>query len=224
MKPVTLITGATGGVGMALAQALKDHELILLGRDAGKLERLCASLPHAQPVVLELTQPEAFQAALEPFSRLDNLIHNAGTVELGNVQETPLAVWRDMLEVNLLACVELTRVCLPRLREARGQVLFVNSTAGMSAGAGWGAYSASKFALRAFAESLRAEETPNLRVMSVFPGRTATPMQQKVRGQEGLGYEPERYTQPETLASTIKTMLETPRDSVLTEVIVSRAG
>jgi short-subunit dehydrogenase len=225
ITPVTLITGATGGIGSALAHVLQDHDLILLGRDAGKLEKLCSSLPNAKPVVLELRNPESFRVALEPFTRIDNLILNAGMAELGSVQDTALEIWRETFEVNLFACVELTRVCLDRLRDARGQILFVNSMAGLQASAGWSAYAASKFALRAFTDALDAEERPNgVRVMGVYPGRTATAMQEKVRAQEGAEYEPESYTKPETLAATIKTMLETPRDSILTQVIVSRMG
>jgi short-subunit dehydrogenase len=225
VKPITVITGATGGIGSALARSLEDHELILLGRDLGKLEKLCSGLLNAKPVVLELRNPESFAMALEPFMRIDNLIHNAGMAELGSVQDTPLEVWRETFEVNVLACVGLTRVCLDRLRASRGQVLFVNSGSGLQANAGWSAYAASKFALRAFTDALDAEERPNgIRVMGVYPGRTATAMQEKVRAQEGAEYKPETYTKPETLADTIKTMLETPRDSILTQVIVSRMG
>ena len=134
-KPVTLITGATGGIGSALALALAGHELILTGRNSEKLEALCSSLPSSIPVILELQAPETFAAALERFPHIDNLIHNAGVGKLGSVQETNLKVWREILNVNLLACVELTRVCLSRIRESRGQVLFVNSGAGLSANA-----------------------------------------------------------------------------------------
>jgi short-subunit dehydrogenase len=222
-KPVTVITGATGGIGTALALALTGHELILTGRNPEKLEALCSSIPNSKPCLLELQKPESFSAALEGFPRIDNLIHNAGVGELGTVEDTSLEVWREILNVNLLACVELTRVCLNRLRETRGQVLFVNSGAGLTANAGWGAYAASKFALRAFADALNAEETPNgIRVMTVYPGRTATQMQEKVRNQEHANYEPEKYIQPETLADTIKMMLKTPRDSILTQVVVQR--
>jgi short-subunit dehydrogenase len=223
MKPVTVITGATGDIGAALAHALKGHELILLGRDSAKLEALKATLPDAHTVTLELRKPDEFAASLEGVRRVDNLIHNAGVAQLGTVAEASLEVWRELLEVNLLAAVELTRVLLPRLREARGQVLFVNSGAGLTANAGWSAYAASKFALRAFAESLALEE-PGLRVQSVYPGRTATAMQERVRAHEGAPYEPERLIQPETLAATIRTMLELPRDSVLTQVIVNRVA
>ena len=225
IKPVTVITGATGGIGQALAHLLSHHRLVLLGRDPARLETLCATLPDATPLALELREPQGFKAALEGVGRVDNLIHNAGVVQLGTVLDTELSVWRELLEVNLLAAVELTRVLLPRLRQAKGQVLFVNSGAGLQANASWSAYAASKFALKAFAESLSAEELPSgLRVMTVYPGRTATVMQQRVRAEENAPYEPERYIQPENLASTIRLMLELPRDTVLAQVIVDRAG
>jgi short-subunit dehydrogenase len=221
MKPVTIITGASGGIGAALARALTHHELVLLGRDQKKLEGLRNELPNAHAIPLELRQPETFLQSLEKFPRVDNLVLNAGIVELGSVQNTSLETWREQLEVNLLANVELVRVCLERLREARGQVLFVNSGAGLEANANWSAYAASKFALRAFAESLALEE-PLLRVQSVYPGRTATTMQEKVRAQEGEAYQPENYIRPETLAQTMKSMLELPRDSVMARVVVHR--
>jgi short-subunit dehydrogenase len=221
MTPITVITGATGGIGASLASALQDHELILLGRDPAKLEALRASLPNAHAVALELREPEGFAPALERFGVVDNLVHNAGAVQLGTVEATSLEVWRELLEVNLLAAVELTRVLLPRLRVARGQVVLVNSGAGLVANAGWSGYAASKFALRAFAESLALEE-PLLRVQSVYPGRTATGMQERVRAQEAAPYEAEKYIQPETLARTIRAMLELPRDSVMAQVVVNR--
>jgi short-subunit dehydrogenase len=195
--------------------------LVLLGRDKTKLETLRDELPDAHAVQLELRQPETFAVSLEHLPRVDSLVLNAGVVELGSVEDTTLETWREQLEVNLLANVELVRVCLERLREAQGQVLFVNSGAGLEANANWSAYAASKFALRAFAEALALEE-PLLRVQSVYPGRTATMMQEKVRSQEGEMYQPEKYIQPETLAQTIKGMLELPRDSVMARVVVRR--
>ena len=225
IKPVTVITGATGGIGQALAEALSGHQLVLLGRDHSRLETLCATLPDASPMALELREPQSFKAAFDGLKRVDNLIHNAGVVRLGTVLDTGLEVWRELLEVNLLAAVELTRVLLPRLRVAKGQVLFVNSGAGLQANASWSAYAASKFALKAFAESLSTEELPNgLRVMTVYPGRTATAMQERVRAEENAPYEPTSYIQPDNLAHTIRLMLELPRDTVLTQVVVNRAG
>ena len=206
-------------------QTLSHHQLVLLGRDQARLETLCAALPDAIPVALELREPQGFKAALEGLGSVDNLIHNAGVARLGTVIDTDLSVWRELLEVNLLAAVELTRVLLPRLRVAEGQVLFVNSGAGLQSNASWSAYAASKFALKALADALSAEEAPHgLRVMTVYPGRTATAMQERVRAEENAPYESERYIQPENLASTIRLMLELPRDTVLTQVVVNRAG
>ena len=220
---MTVITGATGGIGRALAHSLSHHRLVLLGRDQSRLETLCSTLPDASPIALELREPHSFKAALEGLGRVDNLIHNAGVAQLGTVLDTGLEVWRELFEVNLLAAVELTRVLLPRLRVSKGQVLFVNSGAGLQANASWGAYAASKFALKALADALSAEEAPHgLRVMTVYPGRTATAMQERVRAEEQAPYEPLNYIQPENLASTIRLMLELPRDTVLAQVVVNR--
>lgn len=219
--PTTLITGATGGIGTTLARELAHHHLILLGRDAKKLKTLRQSLPDAMSLTLDLKRPEEFSEALASIPEIDNLVHNAGIVSLGSIEQMPLEQWREMLEVNVLAAVELTRVCLPRLRDSKGQVLFVNSGAGLTANANWGAYASSKFALRAFADALAAEE-PSLRVQTIYPGRTATTMQQHVRGMEQAAFEPEKYIQPETLAKTIRCMLELPRDAILKDVTVNR--
>ncbi len=219
--PTTLITGATGGIGEALARELGHHHLILLGRDTQKLKVLRQSLPNALSLTLDLQRPEDFAEQLKNIPKIDNLVHNAGVANLGSIENMPLLQWREMLEVNLLSAVELTKVCLSRLRASNGQVLFVNSGAGLSANANWSAYAASKFALRAFADALTAEE-PTLRVQTVYPGRTATQMQQHVRAQEQALYEPEKYIDPQTLAKTIRHMLEMPRDSVLKDVIVNR--
>ena len=114
---------------------------------------------------------------------------------------------------------ELTRLLLPALRAADGHVVFVNSGAGLRANPGWGAYSASKHGERALADALRAEE-PEIRVTSVYPGRTATEMQRKVRSHEGADYEPADFMSPHTIAVVIMNALETPRDAMIHDVSV----
>jgi FlaA1/EpsC-like NDP-sugar epimerase len=93
----TIITGATGGIGQALARELSQHHLVLLGRDAQKLEQMCQGFPSAESVVLELRQPEAFAKVLARLERIDNLVHNAATVTLGTVEDTALEMWRTMV-------------------------------------------------------------------------------------------------------------------------------
>jgi NAD(P)-dependent dehydrogenase (short-subunit alcohol dehydrogenase family) len=142
-------------------------------------------------------------------------------VELGEVGELTPKAWNLQLAANLVAPAELTRLMLPGLRAARGHVIFVNSGAGLHAGAQWAAYAASKHGLKALADALRLEEHDNgLRVTSVYPGRTATPMQVKVHQQEGKEYEASRWIDPGSVATTILAALDLPRDAEITDVSV----
>ncbi|GGB77477.1 SDR family oxidoreductase [Deinococcus soli (ex Cha et al. 2016)] len=221
VRPVTVVTGAAGGIGAALARELAaGHDLILSGRNVGALEALCAEVG-GTPLVLDLTRPESFEAALAGLGRVSNVVHNAGVVELGAVAEQDHAVWSHTLAVNVVAPAELTRLLLPRVRAERGSVVFVNSGAGLRANAGWASYAASKFALKALADALREEEAAHgVRVTSVYPGRTATPMQEKVRSQEGAPYTPEAFVRPESVAALIAFALNAPRDALLPDLSV----
>jgi NAD(P)-dependent dehydrogenase (short-subunit alcohol dehydrogenase family) len=130
-------------------------------------------------------------------------------------------VWRRTLDVNLLAPAELTRLCLPALRTARGHVVMLNSGSGLHANPAWSAYAASKHGLRALADSLRAEEAAaGVRVTSVYPGRTATDMQAKVHEQEGKDYDPAAWIAPESVAAAVVAALDLPRDAEMTDVTV----
>ena len=147
--------------------------------------------------------------------------HIAGIVELATVADLETRHLLEQLDVNLVAPALLTRACLPAVRAAKGIVVFVNSSAGLSAGTAWAAYAASKFGLRALADALRAEEMGNgVRVTTVFPSRTATPMQQKVHEQEGRTYDSSLWISPETVAATILHVLDVPRDATIPEVAV----
>lgn len=223
-RPLALITGASRGIGAAVARALSaSHDVLLGGRDVAALEVLSRELPGAHAWPVELTDPEALAAATSGLERLDVLVHSAGIVEIGSLAETPAQTWRRTIEVNVIAVAELTRLLLPALRAARGHVVLVNSGAGLAAHPGWGSYAASKFALRAYADVLRAEE-PELRVTSIFPGRTATDMQRGVRAAEGAEYEPARYLAAETVAGAVLTALTTPADGHLTELVLRPAA
>ena len=122
--------------------------------------------------------------------------------------------------MNLLAPVELTRLALPALRAARGTVVLVNSGAGLRANPSWSAYAASKFGLRALADALRQEEAEHgVRVTSVFPGRTATSMQERVHEQEGTRRTtPATGSRPATVAAAILHVLDLPRDATVPDV------
>lgn len=223
---VHLITGAGSGIGAALARRLQERgdDLVLLARDAGRARDLAALYPGATTLVGDLAQPGRISWALSKQQlpdRIDSLVHVAGVVDLGRVEDLPSALWEQQLAVNLVSPAELTRLLLPLLRVSRGQVLFVNSGAGLRANAEWSAYAASKHGLKALADALRAEEAEHgVRVSSVFPGRTATPMQERVHHQEGAEYVPERFIDPESVATTILAALDLPRDAQITDLSV----
>lgn len=221
-RPIALVTGASRGIGAAVARSLSStHDLLLGGRDAAALQTLADELPGALPWPVELTNHAAVAEAVTGIDELDVLVHSAGLVELAAVADATSDSWRRTFELNLFAVTELTRLLLPALRAAKGHVVLVNSGSGLSARPNWGAYAASKFALRAFADVLRAEESANgLRVTSVFPGRTATDMQRELRAQEGGGYEPEKYLRPESVAGPVVSAVRAGSDAHLTEIII----
>jgi NADP-dependent 3-hydroxy acid dehydrogenase YdfG len=221
-RPLALVTGASRGIGAAIARRLADdHDLLLGGRDEAALLDLAGQLPSARPWPVELTDPEALRAATAEVSRLDVLVHSAGVARLGPLAEATAAQWQESFAVNVIAVAELTRLLLPALRTARGQVVLINSGAGLRANPRWGLYAASKFALRAYADVLRAEEEPHgLRVTSIHPGRTATDMQREVREFEGGAFEPEHYLRPESVAQVVHAAVTATPDAHVHEIIV----
>ncbi|MEV6109783.1 SDR family oxidoreductase [Streptomyces sp. NPDC051940] len=221
-----LITGASSGIGAAVTRRLhtRGDTLWLLARNAGRARELAAEYPGAHTLVGDLADPGRLSWAFghqSPPQELDSLLHIAGVVELGPIGDLTPKIWNEQLAANLVGPAELTRLLLPQLRLARGHVVFVNSGAGLNAHAQWGAYAASKHGLKALADSLRWEEKPNgLRVTTVYPGRTATPMQEKVHRQEGKEYDPALWIDPESVAQTILLTLDLPRDAEIQDVTV----
>jgi NADP-dependent 3-hydroxy acid dehydrogenase YdfG len=217
--PTAFITGAGGGLGSAIAAALAPtHTLFLGGRPSDRLDDLAERLG-ATTWPLDLEDADAVPATVEPIVELDVLIHNAGAAFPATFADSTVDEWRRTFEVNVVGAVAVTQALLPALRRSRGHVVFVNSGAGLKALPGMASYSASKFAARAVADSLREEE-PLLRVTSVHPGRIDTPMQEQLIEFEGKGYDPADYLRPETVAKVIADTVHAPRDAHIHEVIV----
>ncbi|GGY87417.1 SDR family oxidoreductase [Streptomyces poonensis] len=221
-----VITGAGSGIGAAVARRLhaRGDEIWLHARDAGRAKELAAEFPGAKTLVGDLADPDrlswAFSHQTLP-DRVDSLIHSAGVIELGHIGDLTPKAWHQQLNVNLIAPAEVTRHFLPQLRAARGQVVFVNSGSGLRAFGEWGAYAASKHGLKALADSLRHEEHGNgVRVTSIYPGRTASPMQAKVHQQEGKEYDPSEWIDPESVATTVLMSLDLPRDAEVNDLSV----
>jgi NADP-dependent 3-hydroxy acid dehydrogenase YdfG len=214
-----MITGAAGGLGSALAAALAStHTLFLAGRPSDRLDALAERFG-ATTWPIDFGDLDAIPAAVEPIVELDVLIHNAGVAYPGRVAESTVEEWQSTMHVNVIGAVALTLELLPALRSARGHVVFINSGSGINASPGLASYSASKFALRGFADSLRNDE-PSLRVTSVHPGRIATVMQEGLIAYEGREYDPSQFLTPESVAKVTADAVNAPRDAHIHEVIV----
>ncbi len=221
--PLALITGAGGGIGAAIVAALAPtHTLLLAGRPSPRLDAV-ADRFGATTWPLDLADVDGFEAAADVITELDVLVHNAGVAYPGRVAESTPEQWRASFEVNVTGAVALTLAMLPALRAARGQVVFVNSGSGLNASPGLASYSASKFALRAFADSLRADE-PLLRVTSVHPGRVDTEMQRDLVAYEGGDYDPARFLAPATVAGVVAQVVATPPDAHTHKVVIRPRG
>jgi NAD(P)-dependent dehydrogenase (short-subunit alcohol dehydrogenase family) len=178
---VWLITGASSGFGLAIAQAALErgdrvagaarHVDSIDGLEEG--ERL-ALIPLD---VTDTAQREAaVEAAVERFGRVDVLVNNAGRTQVGAVEETTDEELRDLFELHFFAPAALTRAVLPRMRDQGGGVIVqMSSVGGQVTAPGFSAYCATKFALEGFTETLQAEVAPfGIKTMIVEPGAFRT--------------------------------------------------
>lgn len=228
---VAVVTGASGGIGRAIACALATEgmSVCLTGRDVGRLQDAATEIAPRAPRVLvhpaDLSTDEGIRGLVERVSaeipRIDVLVHAAGTIRLGDIE---FAGWDDLdqqYQVNLRAPFLLTKAFLPMLKQTRGQIVFVNSTVGLSADADNGLYAASKHALRSIAKSIRDHVNPyGIRVLSIFPGRTATAMQEAVHRFEGRSYVAAELVQASDVAELVVGALALSRSAEVTEVMV----
>lgn len=181
---VAIITGASSGIGEALARSLVQEgvRVVLAARSEEKLRALAAELGPERTLVVPTDVAEAAQVerlvarTVERFGGVDIVVNNAGIGLLGTLEETDWEHFRQMWEVNFFGALQLTRVALPHLKARGGMVVNISSVAGQLALPYMGGYCATKFALNAFSTSLRMElAASGVRVLVVCPGRVKTP-------------------------------------------------
>lgn len=222
--PSVVVTGGTRGIGRAVCDLLApDHHLIVGGRDADAVTRAVAGYPSAEGFVADLTDPTTTADAVARLGGVSAVVHSAGIWSQGTVADVSRDQWREVLEINVVAVADLTRMLLPRLRESRGHVVLINSGAGLVARANIGPYSASKFALVAFADALREEERGVIRVTSVHPGRVDTEMQEEIFARSGKPYNGTDHIRPESIATAIRMVLALGLDANVDSISV-RSG
>jgi dehydrogenase/reductase SDR family protein 7B len=196
---VAWVTGASSGIGEALAQALamRGASLVLSARRAIVLEEvrgLCARPEAHEIMTLDVTEPTSFPAAVERvrqrFGRIDILVNNAGITQRGTAVATPLEIDRRIMEVNFFGPIALTKAVLPLMIERRsGHVVVVSSLLGKFGVAHRSAYAASKHALQGFFDSLRAEvHDAGVAVTLVCPGPVRTSASMNALTADGTPY------------------------------------
>jgi short-subunit dehydrogenase len=227
---VIVITGASSGIGKSIADLLADHDvhLILIGRNEGKLRQIGAAAGKKADVtckVADLADGLQLKQLISDFKAEniapDVLIHCAGNFHYASVLKTTDAIIEESFQVNFKAPFILTRDLLEKIIQKKGQIIFINSTAGLAPKSNVAAYSSFKGALRIFADILHQEVFQfGVRVTSIFPGRVDTPMQQQVCAMEGKEYTPEHYIRPEDMARTILEILTLPVDVEINELTI----
>lgn len=225
---VAMVTGATSGIGRAITLALARQGATVhaVGRREAALRELLESCPGAIEIhPTDLGRPEGIGALARVFpgsgARVDILVHSAGVFSMGPVEAATMEDFDEMWRVNLLGPYLLTQALLGPLRVARGQVVFINSTAGLQAKGGLAQYAATKAGLKAVADSLRDEiNADGVRVLSVFPGRTASAMQARIHELEGRAYDPSRLMSPDAVAAAVTDALALDRSAELTELTI----
>lgn len=205
---VVAITGASGGIGraVALACAAAGAELVLLGRNVRRLTAVHEEIVRAHGEV-SLMAPIDFEKALaqdydriadallEHHGRLDGLVHCAGQLgTLTPIEGYEVPTWCRVLHVNLTAAFALTQVLMPALRRApSASIVFTSSSVGRHGRAYWGAYAVSKFGVEGLTQVLAAElsDVTAIRVNALNPGRVRTAMRRQAYPSEDLATLPE---------------------------------
>ncbi|MFN8615105.1 MAG: SDR family oxidoreductase [Vampirovibrionales bacterium] len=195
-SPVFLITGASSGIGAAIAQTIATHSpsarLVLTGRHSQRLQNVASSLAtlHTQPLLLtgSVTMPATAQQwvsqTLQTFGQLDCLINNAGVCgPIALAQEVPTDEIDRVIDTNLKGPLYLMQQALSQamITQQSGTIININSIAGQTAFPYWAVYDASKFGLRALTEAIADEQRSNhIRVTGIYPAAVDTPLWQTV--------------------------------------------
>jgi short-subunit dehydrogenase len=174
---VFLITGASSGIGAALAKELdyRGAKLVLCARRLERLQTLALELKHAVAVGCDVRKKEDLKRAnllaLERFGKIDGVIANAGFGVAADFEDLTLEDYRNQFETNLFGVLGTAYACLEELKKTKGSFVLIGSVAGYIALPGISAYAMSKFAVRALAESLTHELAPaGISVVLISPG------------------------------------------------------
>jgi len=226
-----VITGGGTGVGAAVAIALANSgaSIFLIGRRLDRLEQIAAKARNAgaesaccsADISSNSGLVEAAQRIKTDLTHVDILVQNAAIYAAGSIAEADLSDFDKQYQTNVRAPYALTQALLPMLKARQGQVVFINSSSALTAKPMTAQYDSTKHALKAIADSLRGEiNRHGVRVLSVYLGRTASEMQERIHQMEGKPYQPELLLQPDDVASMIVRALSLPRTAEVTDISI----
>lgn len=226
-----VITGGGTGVGAAVAGALAKEgaNICLIGRRSDRLEMVAARARSLRVEVRCCPADVSSNSGLveivrrikNDFENIDILVQSAAIHIASAIEDADLSDFDRQYQTNVRAPYALTQALLPTLRARQGQIVFINSSSGLTAKPTTAQYDSTKHALKAIADSLRGEiNRYGVRVLSVYLGRTASEMQERIHQKEGKRYQPELLLQPDDVASVIINALNLPRTAEVTDISI----
>ena len=234
MKQLVVITGASSGFGMALAQAFaKDgYPMLLLARRVDQMEAL--NLPNTLCRKVDVTDATAFEAAVREaeatYGKTDLLVNNAGVMLLGSIESQSADEWKTMLDVNIMGVMNGMKIVMNDMKARKsGTIINVSSIAGVQPFPTHAAYCASKYGVTGLTAVARGEMSPhNVRVLSVCPGAVSTELLGHTTDQAIIdGYNEWKESVGATnitaddVANTIKFSYELPQSVSLREIVIT---
>lgn len=233
---LAVITGASSGIGRAIAIAIAEEggEVILLGRDKINLDETQRRITklagtRSDSYVCDLSSIDDILTKTAEIKaknkNIDILIHSAGVIVTDGDSSSGYEEFDLQYKINARGPYVLTRAFLTSIQKRLGQIVFINSSiCAQPAKIGLAAYTASKMALKAIADCIRAEVNgAGVRVLSVYPGSTASPMQAKLHQSHDKTYYPELLLQPEDVARAVITALTASRTAEITDLAIRPA-
>jgi NADP-dependent 3-hydroxy acid dehydrogenase YdfG len=226
---VAIVTGGGTGVGAAIGLVLAAAKacVCLIGRTRGHLEVVANEIRcrggivgvYPADIANDAERGALIRTLEREHARADILVQNAALYHAASIENAVLGDLDLHYRTNLRAPYALTQELLPMLKAQRGQVVFINSSSGVSAKPMTSQYDATKHALRAFADSLRGEvNAAGIRVTSVYLGQTASEMQRQIHQAGKMPYRPERMLQPGDVASVVLNCLLLPPTAEVTDI------
>lgn len=229
---VAIITGATGGIGEAIAKNLSDAgmKLVITARSQGKLDQLKSELKTAEVVAGDATDPELPQTlidrALKAFGRVDVIVNNAGLMTVGMIEDVDIDNVCQMVRINVESLYRTSYVALKHFKQTgSGFILNVSSIAGLKTSAKYPAYCGTKFAVEAFTDSLRMELAgSNISIACIQPGTVDTGLYDQWSQEQKDAIAAGGMLQPDEIAYYVRFILEQPPHLLIPRLLVVPAA